>query len=304
MITSKNPKLKNREVFYWLIALTIMVFFMILIGGLTRLTNSGLSIVDWRPIMGFFPPINKQDWLEIFSKYQKSPEFQIVNKNMLVTDFKSIFWWEWFHRFFARCIALVFFIPMIIFIIQKKISLKLFYSLTIIFAFGFFQALVGWWMVKSGLNDNPYVSSYRLAFHLTNAVIILNILFWLTLNSLRSKYINFFPNNYLECFIFFLILLLLTTIISGAFMAGSDAGKSFSTYPLMNGSIFPENYFIEGYGFKNSFENIVAINFNHRWLATFTFIIIMTFVIYLYLSKKFIKHNTELLLIFVFGYLI
>ena len=175
MITSKNPKLKNREVFYWLIALTIMVFFMILIGGLTRLTNSGLSIVDWRPIMGFFPPINKQDWLEIFSKYQKSPEFQIVNKNMLVTDFKSIFWWEWFHRFFARCIALVFFIPMIIFIIQKKISLKLFYSLTIIFAFGFFQALVGWWMVKSGLNDNPYVSSYRLAFHLTNAVIILNI---------------------------------------------------------------------------------------------------------------------------------
>ena len=206
---------------------------------------------------------------------------------MALNDFKFIFWWEWFHRFFARCIGIVFIIPMIIFIFQKKISLKLFYSLAVVFTFGFFQALVGWWMVKSGLNDNPYVSSYRLAFHLTNAVIILNILFWLTLNYSKSKYVNFFPLSLHESIIFSLIIMLFITIISGAFMAGSDSGKSFNTYPLMNGLFFPDDYFIENFGIKNYFENTIAINFNHRWLATLTFILTISYALFLLFSKKF-----------------
>ena len=172
----KEEKIDKKAIFYWLLSLTIITFLMILIGGLTRLTDSGLSMVDWRPILGTIPPLTNEDWLAVFNQYKNSPEFKIVNKNMELNDFKYIFWWEWFHRFFARFLGLVFILPLIIFIFQKKISKKLFFSLVILFCFGLFQAVVGWWMVKSGLTENPYVSSYRLTFHLTNAVIILSIL--------------------------------------------------------------------------------------------------------------------------------
>ena len=184
----------NKPVFIWLLILTIMTFLMILIGGLTRLTESGLSMVDWKPILGTIPPLNKKNWIDAFTSYQKSPEFIIVNKNITLDEFKYIFWWEWFHRFFARCIGIVFILPMLFFFIKKKIKKTLLYSLLILFLFGLFQAIIGWWMVTSGLNDNPYVSPYRLAFHLTNAVIILTVLFWLTLNSYNNIAVNFFPN--------------------------------------------------------------------------------------------------------------
>ena len=156
-------------------------------------------------------------------------------------------------------------------------------------------------MVKSGLNQNPYVSAYRLAFHLGNAIIILSILFWLTLNAWRSININYLPSNKSEIIIFFLIALLFVTMISGAFMAGTHAGQSFNTYPLMDGVLIPNDYFQNEYGLKNIFENTVAINFNHRWLATFTFILIITFTIYIYNSKKFKKNNFEIMLIFIFS---
>jgi len=295
------PSATNLVVFYWLMLLTIMVFIMIAIGGLTRLTNSGLSIVDWEPVMGILPPFYHSDWLESFNKYKQSPEYLIVNSSMVLDEFKYIFWWEWAHRFFARLIGLVFIIPMIIFIIKKKISKRMAYGLFLLVIFGFFQAIVGWWMVKSGLNKNPYVSSYRLAFHLSNAVIILAIILWLSLNSLSSLKISFWPKKKLEFLTFYLITLLLITIISGAFMAGSNAGQSFNTYPLMNGVFLPNDYFIEGSIVKNFFENIVAINFNHRWLATFTFVIIISFATYLYFNKNFKDYKLNLSLIFLFG---
>ena len=273
---------------------------MILIGGLTRLTESGLSIVDWRPIMGTLPPLNKQNWIEVFRSYQNSPEFLIINKNMTLNEFKYIFWWEWFHRFFARFIGIVFILPMIIFIIQKKISKSLIRSLLILFLFGLFQAIVGWWMVKSGLNKDPYVSSYRLAFHLTNAIIILTILFWLTLNSLNQFTIKFLPKNNKETFIFFNIIFLVITIISGAFMAGSHAGLSFNTYPLMNNKFFPDDYFLYNNIFRNFFENTIAINFNHRWIATSSFITIILLTAYLKFIKKIKNKNFEIFLIILF----
>ncbi len=301
MNSSINSKTTDLALFYWFLILTVMTFLMILIGGLTRLTDSGLSMVDWRPIMGFIPPLNQEDWVNTFNQYKNSPEFKIINKSMKLDDFKYIFWWEWFHRFFARCLGIVFIIPMIIFAIQKKISKRLFYNLLLLFLFGFFQALVGWWMVKSGLEDNPYVSSYRLAFHLTNAVIILSILFWLTLTSFSSPGLSFFPKLNLEYILCILIFLLILTIISGAFMAGSHAGQSFNTYPLMNGALIPEDYYLYEYGLKNFFENTVAINFNHRWLATFTFLLIISLIIYLYTIPKYKSFIFEISLILFFS---
>ena len=285
----------------WLFILTILVFFMIVIGGLTRLTESGLSMVEWQPIMGFLPPLNYEEWLGAFNAYKNSPEFQIVNKSMNIDEFKYIFWWEWFHRFFARCIGIIFIIPMFLFVIQNKISKILGINLCILFLFGIFQALVGWWMVKSGLNENPNVSPYRLAFHLTNAVVILIILFWISLNSISSININFFPSNNFEIFQIILIFLVFLTIISGAFMAGTHAGQSFNTYPLMNGNLFPEDYILYDYGIRNLFENTVAINFNHRWLATFTFVTILSSTIYLFLHKKYSINRLELIIIFIFA---
>ena len=196
MLKNPNTSQNNKSgIFYWLLSLTIMVFLMILIGGLTRLTDSGLSMVNWRPLLGTLPPLSNNDWLEVFMQYQTSPEYKIINKSMTLHEFKYIFWWEWFHRFFARCVGVVFIIPFIIFVFQKKIKGKLLYGLLILFLFGFFQSFVGWWMVKSGLNENPYVSAYMLAFHLTNAVIILSILFWLSLNAFFFNKSRFFSKK-------------------------------------------------------------------------------------------------------------
>ena len=298
--TTLNPINSNKPVFIWLLILTFLTFLMVLIGGLTRLTESGLSMVDWKPIMGTLPPLNKKSWIEVFSSYKNSPEFLIINKNMTLNEFKYIFWWEWFHRFFARCIGIVFILPMIVFIIQKKLSKSLIRSLSILFLFGLFQALVGWWMVKSGLNDDPYVSPYRLAFHLTNAIIILTILFWLTFNSLNNFTVKFLPKNDKETFTFFTIIFLVITIISGAFMAGSHAGQSFNTYPLMNGKLFPDDYFLNNNIFRNFFENTIAINFNHRWIATASFIIIILLTAYLKYLKKIQNKNFEIFLIILF----
>jgi len=299
-IDNKSEK-KDLFVTIWLFVLTLMVFLMIAIGGLTRLTESGLSIVDWQPLMGFIPPLNYEDWINAFNRYKMSPEFQIINKSMNIDEFKYIYWWEWFHRFFARCIGIVFIIPLFIFLVQKKISKKLTINLFVLFLFGLFQALVGWWMVKSGLTENPYVSPYRLAFHLTNAVIILAILQWISLNSLSSNNIKFLPSNRFENLQISLIFLLFLTIISGAFMAGTHAGQSFNTYPLMGEKFFPDGYILHDNSLRNFFENTVAINFNHRWLASFTFVLIIILTIYLSISKKYSKNRLEIILIFTFA---
>ena len=299
----KKKEGTNIEIFSWFLVLTILVFLMILIGGLTRLTESGLSIVDWKPFMGSIPPLNKADWIELFNAYKQSPEFIIVNYYISLNEFKYIFWWEWAHRFFARIIGLALIIPMIIFFLQKKLSKKLLGRLIILFIFVMIQSIVGWWMVKSGLNDNPYVSPYRLAFHLTNAIIILSILFWTMLDSWSNINTKFFPKGNLEVSIYILIGLLFITIISGAFMAGSNAGQSFNTYPLMNDKFFPDGYFSDHFIFRNFFENTIAINFNHRWLATLTFVLIILFAFYLKISKKITRSGIGSNLIIVFAIL-
>lgn len=276
----------NTRILIWISTLTVMVLLIIIIGGITRLTDSGLSMVDWRPLMGTIPPLSSQAWIEIFNNYKLTPEFKIVNTKITLDEFKAIFWWEWFHRFFARLIGVVFILPFIYFSLKKKLSKNLLIILVIILIFGFFQAFIGWWMVKSGLIDNPYVSAYRLTFHLTNALIIFTILFWLSLSLYFGREKNYNRPKSIKLLFHISLILVFITIISGSFMAGTDAGKSFNTFPLMNKQLFPEGYYLNEYGWKNSFENTIAINFNHRWLAMFSYLFISSIFVYLLIYKK------------------
>ncbi len=278
----------NNKIFIWLLSITVMVLGIIVIGGLTRLTDSGLSMTDWRPILGTIPPITNDNWIKVFDMYKLTPEYQIVNKNMTLDEFKYIFWWEWFHRFFARLIGLVFIIPLIYFSLKKQITSKLYRKLAIVFIFGLFQAVIGWWMVKSGLTENPYVSPYRLTFHLINALIIFSILLWISMDYRYSISINFLSKPFTDDFYILLsILLIFITIASGGFMAGTNSGQSFNTFPLMNGKLIPDDYLIEDLGISNFFENTVAINFNHRWISIFSFFFII------FVCLKYIKFNNK-----------
>jgi len=287
MNIKQNTTNFNRNILIWLITLTLMVFAIIIVGGLTRLTNSGLSMVNWRPILGIMPPLNVNDWNEVFNLYKTSPEYMYVNQTISLNEFKYIFWWEWGHRVLARLIGLVFFFPFIYFIFKKYLNFKLIIRLTIILIFGFFQALVGWWMVKSGLSEDPYVSAYRLTFHLMNALIIFVLLLWTTMDYYYNDFIKIFKRTDFNGYnILISLILILLTIITGGFMAGTDSGQSFNTYPLMAGEIFPDDYFLEDLGILNLFENTVAINFNHRWLATFTFLYVFVFFTYIILTKN------------------
>ncbi len=278
----------NPAVYIWLLTITTMVLGIIVIGGLTRLTDSGLSMTDWRPLLGVIPPINVNEWEKVFEMYKLTPEFKIVNKNMSLKEFKYIFWWEWFHRIYARIIGIVFILPLIYFMIKKQLNFTLYKRLSIVFIFGLFQAFVGWWMVKSGLNENPYVSPYRLTFHLMNALIIFSMLLWIAMDYKYSIKINFISKpSSSDFYLFISIILIFITIASGGFMAGTNSGQSFNTFPLMNGKIIPDDYHMEDYGIFNIFENTVAINFNHRWLSVFVFFYI------LFICFKYIKFNNK-----------
>ena len=289
-----NQNYKN-SIMLWLITLTIMVFLIIIIGGLTRLTDSGLSMVDWQPILGTIPPLNNNQWMDVFNDYKLTPEFLYVNKNITLDEFKYIFWWEWFHRFFARLIGLVFIIPFIYFLIKKNLNSFFYKRFSIIFSLGLFQAVVGWWMVKSGLSDDPFVSPYRLTFHLTNAVIIYALLLWTSVEYYHLKSANFISIRSKNILILISIILVFVTILSGGFMAGSHAGQSFNTYPLMNGKIIPDDIYLKDLGFLNIFENTVTINFNHRWIATITFIYTFSFFSYL-IYKKIINLSNQIII--------
>ena len=219
----KASKSYNLGVYIWLLALTTMVLLIIIIGGLTRLTESGLSMTDWRPLLGVIPPLGQDKWLIVFEMYKQTPEFKIVNRSMTLEEFKFIFWWEWFHRIFARLIGVVFIIPLIYFLIKKQVSKSLLLRLPIVFMFGIFQAFVGWWMVKSGLSENPYVSPYRLTFHLLNALIIFSILLWIAMDYKHSLKTNFLSKPFSQDFlVFFSIVLVFITIGTGGFMAGTN----------------------------------------------------------------------------------
>ncbi len=267
-------KSKNFQINIWLVSLMSIILLMIIVGGLTRLTESGLSMVDWRLFMGTIPPLSNGDWLQVFEDYKQYPEYQIKNINMTLSEFKYIFWWEYGHRVLGRLIGIIFIIPFIYFALKKYFSNEELYSYSFLLFLGGAQGIIGWWMVKSGLDVNPYVSHLRLAVHLIIAQIILSLIAYLFLKRLD---IGIYKNNFSshKTFFIFFNIIIFFTVIYGAFMAGLDAGKSFNTWPKMGDNYIPENLiFIEDrlFGF---FDNSVFIHFFHRALAYLSFLTIL-----------------------------
>ena len=267
-------KSENFQISLWLVSLMSIILLMIIVGGLTRLTESGLSMVDWRLFMGTIPPLSHGDWLKVFEDYKQYPEYQIKNINMTLSEFKYIFWWEYGHRVLGRLIGIIFIIPFIYFALKKYFSNEELYSYSFLLFLGGAQGIIGWWMVKSGLDVNPYVSHLRLAVHLIIAQIILSLIAYLFLKRLDN---GIYKNNFSSHKIFFIFfnIIIFFTVIYGAFMAGLDAGKSFNTWPKMGDNYIPENLiFIEDrlFGF---FDNSVFIHFFHRALAYLSFLTIL-----------------------------
>lgn len=248
----------------WLYCIAALVFCMVIVGGATRLTDSGLSITEWKPLLGAIPPLGEADWAAAFQKYTLIPEYQIQNRGMSLDDFKFIYWWEWTHRFLGRFIGIAFAVPLIYFAITGKLERRLCNRLVALLILGGAQGALGWYMVSSGLADRVDVSQYRLAAHLTLAAIIFAAIVWVALgiNKNRRK-----PSSSSQWFAVSLIVLVLFQIAAGGFVAGLDAGMGYATWPLMDGQWVPNGLWIMTPGWINLFENAMTAQFNHRMLA-------------------------------------
>jgi cytochrome c oxidase assembly protein subunit 15 len=273
---------QDRTISHWLLICLFLIFFMVVLGGVTRLTGSGLSMVNWHPIHGTIPPITSAQWDEEFSFYQQSPEFQKINSSMDVDDFKSIFWLEYSHRMLGRIIGLVFFVPFVYFWWRKKIKPGLTPKLLAMFVLGGFQGLLGWYMVKSGLVNNPHVSQYRLTAHLVSAILIYGFILWTWLDLRYPKILQRSQNHQLNRWFqlsFGLLSLVLLTIVSGGFVAGMKAGLIFNTFPLMGGQWVPEGISALSPWYMNLFENKVTAQFGHRVLSIGTAILLFVWYV-------------------------
>ena len=267
---------KQKSIAVWLFICCAMVFIMVVVGGVTRLTDSGLSIVEWQPVSGTLPPMSQSDWDEFHQKYQQSPQYQQINKGMSVDEFKTIFWWEYIHRVLGRLIGLVFFIPFVYFLIKKQIDKPLGIKLSGIFILGGLQGLMGWYMVMSGLVDDPHVSQYRLTAHLGLAFVIFAAMFWVATDLLYDR--NKSPHNPealkgIRRFSIGLSWLIFIMVLSGGLVAGIRAGLAYNTFPLMNGHFIPPEIFMLEPWWRNFFDNMATVQFDHRmiaWILMFT----------------------------------
>lgn len=258
-----------------LILLTFMILGMVVLGGLTRLTGAGLSIVEWKPIVGILPPLTPNEWLLEFSKYKQSPEFQQINFSMTLADFQNIFWLEYIHRLWGRLLALVLLVPTFLMIFKKQ-HLDLWPYLAFLWIFGLSQGLMGWLMVKSGLTHDPHVSHYRLAAHLLLGFALFGISLWMTLKLyqpslqiLRQGYSEKAYQKLIKLCLGALILVLLTAFM-GALVAGLKAGLLYNTFPLMGNDLIPPEIFSRELWWQDLFENPVTVQFLHRVLALIT----------------------------------
>lgn len=263
----RNPKSDN-AIAIWLLIGAFLVAAMVVIGGITRLTQSGLSMVEWKLIMGSVPPMNETEWLTTFEKYKQFPEYQQLNTNYELSDFKSIFWWEYSHRLLGRIIGIVFLLPFLYFLFAKKLDRPLLTKLLFILFMGGFQGFLGWFMVKSGLVNNPHVSHYRLAAHLITAFFLFGYIWNLALE-IRWPSTNKIWYMYFHSMLKVLLVIISFQILFGAFVAGLKAGLFYPTFPTMNGEWLPallsENYASSGTSIL--FNSIAGVQFIHRWLG-------------------------------------
>ncbi|MCS6762296.1 MAG: COX15/CtaA family protein [Candidatus Devosia symbiotica] len=255
-----------RPVRIWLYAMAALVLLMVVVGGITRLTESGLSITSWKPISGIIPPLTDAQWQAEFDAYKKIPQYAVNNSWMDVDDFKVIFFWEFLHRLIGRLLSLAFLVPFVIFLAQKRFTLQLAWPLFGLFLLGGFQSLLGWWMVSSGLSELTSVSQYRLAVHLTAASLLFIALIYVprSLEPSRASGLEPARNIGLAAVLLGLIIL---QIGAGAFVAGLDAGMGYNTWPLMNGALVPDGLGIMQPVWKNLFENAMTVQFVHRTIA-------------------------------------
>jgi cytochrome c oxidase assembly protein subunit 15 len=261
---------KDKAVIIWLLAVCMTIFAMVVVGGITRLTDSGLSMVDWQPILGTIPPVNHNEWQAKFEMYQQFPEYQKVNRGMSLGEFKAIFYWEYGHRVLGRLIGLMFFFPFLIFYFQGRFDGAMKVKMTLAFIVGGLQGLMGWYMVKSGLVDMPRVSHFRLAAHLGLALLLLGYLFWVVLE-LYNRH-GLLPrqpvaSTLLRRLVRGLFALLLLQILYGAFTAGLRAGYGYNTFPLMNDEWIAAAVGIMDPWWVNLFESNATVQFLHRWLG-------------------------------------
>ncbi len=271
-MSSETPFSASKAVSLWLFIMLIMVVSMILLGGATRLTNSGLSITEWRPITGALPPLSDAAWVSEFSKYQQIPEFSAEHPDMDLAGFKFIYFMEWSHRQLGRLIGLVYFVPLVLFLWKKKIpNGKRGRFIAILFLIGV-QGAIGWWMVASGLaHDRVDVSQYRLTVHLGTAFFILALLLWTWLDNQQNWPVKS-TNTRLQKRSIFLFILLFLQILAGALVAGTHAGLTYNTWPLMDGGLAPSGYLAQNPYWINMFENVANIQFNHRMLGYTVFL--------------------------------
>ncbi|WP_231858230.1 COX15/CtaA family protein [Thalassospira lucentensis] len=263
----------HRNVAMWLFFVAAMVFIMVVIGGLTRLTESGLSIVEWRPFTGIIPPMNEADWMALYRQYSQYPEFQKINAWMSVEDFKSIFWLEFIHRLWGRLIGVVFFIPFVWFLAKKSIDGATKWKLWGLFILGGLQGAMGWYMVMSGLVDRPDVSQYRLTAHFGLALVIFIALMWVGLNQYAPRGISTHASKRG----WQLLALIVFTALSGGFVAGINAGHTYNTFPLMDGQLIPDGLFVYSPAWLAPFEDHMTVQWDHRWLAKLTFVMVILF---------------------------
>jgi cytochrome c oxidase assembly protein subunit 15 len=276
----------------WLYSGIVLVAAMVMVGGITRLTGSGLSIVEWKPVTGTIPPLSDADWQLEFEKYKQFPEFQKLNYNMSLSEFKQIFFWEYLHRLLGRLIGIVFLIPFTVFYYKGWINKKLAAPLIFIFLMGGLQGAVGWYMVKSGLNNLPHVSHFRLALHQGMALTLLAAIYWTVISLDKQRRTKSLSSKFFKLSIIALMLLA-AQVTWGAFVAGLKAGYSYNNFPFMGDSFFPSSDLVK---IEPYFYNGVLLQFTHRWLA---FLVLGAFTVLFFVSKPFqeIHKQTKQLLV-------
>ncbi|MBP5856637.1 COX15/CtaA family protein [Marivibrio halodurans] len=277
------PKIRDegrdrRAVGLWLVASALMVFAMMIIGAITRLTESGLSMVEWRPLIGFLPPMNEGEWARVFALYKETSQYRLMNSGMSLEAFQEIFFWEWLHRLWGRLIGVVFALPFLWFLIRGRLPTGHAKHGWILLALGGLQGVIGWWMVKSGFVDRTEVSQYRLAVHLGMAFLILGYLVWLALGLLWPMEAGRAPaprgyrrlGAWCHAVVFF-------TVISGAIVAGSRAGFIYNDWPDMGGRFIPDPFWNAALGWRNLFETLEVVQFDHRMMAYLTLAVTAAF---------------------------
>jgi len=299
LVTEEN---KNYYISFWLLLITLLVALMIVVGGLTRLTDSGLSITRWDLFIGIIPPMSISEWNESFSLYKQIPEYKLLNSAMTLEEFKVIFWWEYIHRLLGRIIGLFYLIPLFYFTFKKVVKKNSLISLYLILFLIIFQGFIGWYMVKSGLTERTDVSHYRLALHLCLAFIIYILLLW---NYLKYKNKQIFIHNkklpsYLPIFFIFCLLI---QICIGAFVSGLDAGQIYQSWPLMNQNYFPNDSNVKDLFSIKGFETPSIVQFIHRNVAYFIILLFSFIATIIYRNEDFIYLRQTTLLIFVFIFL-